>query len=148
MTSQASHICPLPPQHSERGFCTPFILGVSLWHKCHTLSTYNIDIFCLFNSLIEILIQYVVKHIQLKILFNKIKNKKYWKLCAWVKACKTSGIARWVREHFKYYFADFVRKWGTPPPLRKKNSAKKEVLIWGYPPPLRNFPREFFFKKG
>ena len=40
-----------------------------------------------------------------------------------------------VREAFKYYFADFVRKWGTPPPFRQK----KELQI---------FPRKTFFKKG
>ena len=97
-----------------------------------------------------------------------------------------------LREDFKYYFADFVRKWGTPPPIYKKNSGKKGVTdlggtplppftdfspntflqkglkmvffaqktpdfgpknrlrIWGVPPspPLRNFPQNFFFKKG
>ena len=46
------------------------------------------------------------------------------------------------REPFKYYFADFVRKGGTPPPLRTKFSAKKELRNWGVPPspPLRTFP--------
>ena len=33
-----------------------------------------------------------------------------------------------LREPFKYYFADFVRKWGTPP-------------IYGF------FPEKIFFKK-
>ena len=53
------------------------------------------------------------------------------------------------REDFKYYFADFVRKGGTPPPLRTKFSPKKRLRIWGVPPlpPLRTFPRKMFFKK-
>ena len=38
-------------------------------------------------------------------------------------------------EPFKYYFADFVRKGGTPPPLRIFFPAKKELRIWGVPPP-------------
>ena len=40
-----------------------------------------------------------------------------------------------LRENFKYYFADFVRKGGTPPPLRTKFSPKKRLRIWGVPPP-------------
>ena len=55
-----------------------------------------------------------------------------------------------LSEAIKYYFADFVRKGGTPPPLRTKFSAKKELRNWGVPPspPLRIFPRKFSFKKG
>ena len=55
-----------------------------------------------------------------------------------------------LREAVKYYFADFVRKGGTPPPLRTKFSAKKELWNWGVPPspPLWTFPRKFSFKKG
>ena len=55
-----------------------------------------------------------------------------------------------IREPSKYYFADFVRKGGTPPPLRIFFPAKKELRIWGVPPspPLRIFPRKFVFKKG
>ena len=41
-----------------------------------------------------------------------------------------------IREDFKYYFADFVRKGGTPPPLRTKFSPKKRLRIWGVPHPL------------
>ena len=54
-----------------------------------------------------------------------------------------------LREDFKYYFADFVRKGGTPPPLQTKFSQKKRLRIWGVPPlpPLRTFPRKMFFKK-
>ena len=41
-----------------------------------------------------------------------------------------------IREDFKYYFADFVRKGGTPPPLlRIFFPAKKGLQIWGVPPP-------------
>ena len=54
-----------------------------------------------------------------------------------------------LREVVKYYFADFVRKGGTPPPLRTKFLPKKKLRIWGVPPPppLRTFPRKMFFKK-
>ena len=40
-----------------------------------------------------------------------------------------------VREGVKYYFADFVRKGGTPTPLRIFFPAKKELRIGGVPPP-------------
>ena len=58
-------------------------------------------------------------------------------------------LPRVLRENFKYYFGDFVRKGGTPPPLRTKFSPKKRLRIWGVPPlpPLRTFPRKMFFKK-
>ena len=62
----------------------------------------------------------------------------------------TSPIVNLVREVVKYYFADFVRKGGTPPPpLRTKFSPKNKLRIWGVPPlpPLRTFPRKMFFKK-
>ena len=46
-----------------------------------------------------------------------------------------------LREGVKYYFADFVRKGGTPPPFTDKIFAKKRSQIWGgAPPPLRTFP--------
>ena len=38
-------------------------------------------------------------------------------------------------EQVKYYFADFVRKGGTPPPLRTKILPKKSYGFGGYPPP-------------
>ena len=58
----------------------------------------------------------------------------------------------YVRKDFKYYFADFVRKGGTPPPppFTDKIFGKKGVTDLGDTPlpPLRIFPRKFFFKKG
>ena len=39
-----------------------------------------------------------------------------------------------IREDFKYYFADFVRKGGTPPST-DKNFAQKKLRIWGVTPP-------------
>ena len=39
-----------------------------------------------------------------------------------------------VRENFKYYFADFVRK-GVPPPLYGQNFRKKKVTDLGGTPP-------------
>ena len=57
--------------------------------------------------------------------------------------------AETLREGFKYYFADFVRKGGTPPPFTDFFPAKKELRIWGVPaPPFTDFPRKNFFKKG
>ena len=42
-----------------------------------------------------------------------------------------------LRDDFKYYLADFVRKWGTPPPLRKNFGKKGVTDLKGYPrPPL------------
>ena len=62
--------------------------------------------------------------------------------------CWQAGGATTLRENFKYYFADFVRKGGSPPPLRTKFSPKKRLRIRGVPPPpLRTFPRKIFFKK-
>ena len=40
-----------------------------------------------------------------------------------------------IREEVKYYFADFVRKGGTPPPLRTKFLPKKNYVLGGTPPP-------------
>ena len=41
-----------------------------------------------------------------------------------------------VREDIKYYFADFVRKGGTPPPFTDKIFSKKKVTdLGGTPPP-------------
>ena len=39
-----------------------------------------------------------------------------------------------IREGVKYYFADFVRKGGPPPPFTDKIFAKKKLRIWGVPP--------------
>ena len=52
-----------------------------------------------------------------------------------------------IREDFKYYFADFVRKGGPPPPLYGQNfRQKKGYGFGGYPPPpLYGF---FFQRKG
>ena len=42
--------------------------------------------------------------------------------------CLTRDLPVYIRGDIKYYFADFVRKGGTPPPLwREKNFAKKKV---------------------
>ena len=43
--------------------------------------------------------------------------------------------SRSPREDFKYYFADFVRKWGTPPRLRIFFWQKRSYGFGGYPPP-------------
>ena len=40
-----------------------------------------------------------------------------------------------IREDFKYYFTDFVRKGGTPPPFTDKIFAKKKVTDLGGTPP-------------
>ena len=42
------------------------------------------------------------------------------------------------REGVKYYFADFVRKGGTPPPLWTKFSPKKVTDLGGTPPQWAN----------
>ena len=42
----------------------------------------------------------------------------------------------YLRENFKYYFADFVRKGGTPPPFTDKIFSKKKVTDLGGTPPL------------
>ena len=57
-----------------------------------------------------------------------------------------------LREAVKYYFADFVRKWGTPPlpRLRIFFFGKKvtELRIWGVPPPpVYGFSPENFSSK-
>ena len=39
-----------------------------------------------------------------------------------------------LREVFKYYFADFVRKGGTPPPFTDKIFSKKKVTDLGVTP--------------
>ena len=41
-----------------------------------------------------------------------------------------------IRENFKYYFADFVRKGGTPPPLRTKILPRKKLEIWVVTPTM------------
>ena len=44
---------------------------------------------------------------------------------------------------------DFVRKGGTPPPLRIFFPAKKELRIWGVPPPpFTDFPPKICLQKG
>ena len=40
-----------------------------------------------------------------------------------------------LRGAVKYYFADFVRKWGTPPLYGKKFRQKMSYRFGGYPPP-------------
>ena len=62
----------------------------------------------------------------------------------------TRDEAKDIREDFKYYFADFVRKGVPPRPFTDKIFAKKKVTDLGgtpLPPPLRTFPRKMFFKK-
>merc|ERR1719397_2314472 len=55
---------------------------------------------------------------------------------------------RILRGNFKYYFADFVRKGGTPPPLRTKFSPKKRLRIRGVPPPpFTDIPPKNLLKK-
>ena len=50
-----------------------------------------------------------------------------------------------LREDIKYYFADFVRKGGTPPPVRTKNLPKKNYGFGGFPPsPLYGHSSENF----
>ena len=42
-----------------------------------------------------------------------------------------------IRENFKYFFADFVRKGGSPPPFTDFFSGKEGVTdLGGTPPPL------------
>ena len=55
-----------------------------------------------------------------------------------------------LREDFKYYFADFVRKGGTPPPLTDFFSGKKGVTdLGGTPlPPFTDFSTKIFLQKG
>ena len=43
-------------------------------------------------------------------------------------------ILAYFREDFKYYFADFVRKGGTPPPFTDKIFVKKKVTDLGHSP--------------
>ena len=46
-----------------------------------------------------------------------------------------------LREDFKYYFADFVRKGGPPPPFTDKIFSKKKVTdLGGTPPPFTDIP--------
>ena len=40
-------------------------------------------------------------------------------------------LKKQIREDFKYYFADFVRKGGTPPPFTDKNFSEKRVTDLG-----------------
>ena len=53
-----------------------------------------------------------------------------------------------LRENFKYYFADFVRKGGNPPPFTDKIFGKKGVTDLGGapPPPLTDKIRKVVFE--
>ena len=55
-----------------------------------------------------------------------------------------------LREYVKYYFADFVRKGGTPLAFKDNIFAVKKLRNWGVPPsrPLRTFSQQKFFNKG
>ena len=55
-----------------------------------------------------------------------------------------------IREDFKYYFADFVRKGGTPPPFTDFFSGKEGVTdLGGTPlPPFTDFSPKIFLQKG
>ena len=70
-------------------------------------------------------------------LCKKMKNMRYDNMTIYMIA--DDIIVENIREDFKYYFADFVCKGGTPHPLRTKFSPKKRLRIWGVPPfpPLR-----------
>ena len=53
-----------------------------------------------------------------------------------------------LRENFKYYFADFVRKGGIPPPFTDKIFAKKSYGFGGYPPsPFMDIPPKNILQK-
>ena len=52
-----------------------------------------------------------------------------------VVAVAATKITIVIRENFKYYFADFVRKGGTPPHFTDKIFAKKKVTDLGGTPP-------------
>ena len=55
-----------------------------------------------------------------------------------------------IREDFKYYFADFVRKGGSPPPFTDKIFGKKGVTDLGGTPllPFTDFSPKSFLQKG
>ena len=54
-----------------------------------------------------------------------------------------------IREDFKYYFADFVRKWGSPPRLRIFFGKKGVTDLGGTPlPPFTDFSPKIFLQKG
>ena len=52
-----------------------------------------------------------------------------------------------LREDFKYYFADFVRKGGTPPLYGQNFLQKKGYGFGGYPPPFTDIPPKNLLKK-
>ena len=75
-------------------------------------------------------------------------------------------LHQWLRGDVKYYFADFVRNGGAPPPFTDKIfgkegvtdlggtplppftdkiSAKRGLRIWGVPPPLTDKIRKVVF---
>ena len=55
-----------------------------------------------------------------------------------------------LKEPFKYYFADFVRRWGTPLPFTDYSFGKKGVTdLGGTPnPPFMDFSPKVFLQKG
>ena len=59
-------------------------------------------------------------------------------------------IEKWLREPSKYYFADFVRKGGTPPSLYGFFSRQKRSYgFGGYPPPpFTDFSPKKILQKG
>ena len=52
-----------------------------------------------------------------------------------------------LREDFKYYFADFVRKGGTPPFTDKIFAKKKVTDLGGSPPPFTDIPPKNVLQK-
>ena len=51
-----------------------------------------------------------------------------------LKRSSSLSICIFIREGVKYYFADFVRKGGTPP-FTEKFFVKKSYGFGGFPPP-------------
>ena len=61
--------------------------------------------------------------------------------------CVMRQTSELLREVVKYYFADFVRKGGSPPPLYGQNFCQQKVTdLGGTPPPLRTFPQKILQK--
>ena len=72
---------------------------------------------------------------------------------AWIFDMKGGGwheMVITVRGNFKYYFVDFVRNGGTPPPFPDKIFSKEGVTDLGDtpPPPFTDFAPKFFLQKG
>ena len=58
----------------------------------------------------------------------------------------TKNYKQDIKEVVKYYFADFVRKGGTPPPFTDKIFANKIVTdLGGTPPPFTDKTRKVVF---